>query len=94
MTLEEAIAKKENAVKLLEAHEDEYRLFYVKVANVRFKEDNGLTPSDYERKLEELRIEREFLRMKADAIHTEIKFLDEIIDLRNDIHTVLYEEDK
>lgn len=71
MTYEEAQAKKEKAVKLLESHEDEYRLFYVELQGIKTREE-----------VREAELKRKILDMKADAIHTELKFLDELIYYR------------
>lgn len=70
MTIEEIKTRKERAVKLLEAHADEYRLFYVELTNE--KEPTA-------EKIEQFKVKREQLEMKADAIHTQIRFLDELI---------------
>lgn len=85
MTYDEAVAKKEKVLKLLEAHEDEYRLFYAKVSAVKFGVDPGVNTASPEYLLGEFRTEWEFLRLKADTIHTELNYLDEIIALRKDI---------
>lgn len=67
MTLDEIKAKKEKAIKLLEAHEDEYRVFYAELTRIKGVEE-----------LRDAKTKREVLALKADVIHTEIKYLEEL----------------
>lgn len=70
MTIEELKKRKENAIKLLETHTDEYRLFYAELTN-----EKEPTPE----KIEKFKVKREQLEMKAEAIHTQIRYIDELI---------------
>lgn len=69
-TKEQLEQRKENALTMLDQHTDEYRTWYAKIA--------GLTdpkPSD----IADLKTQRALMDIKADAIHTQIRYLDELI---------------
>lgn len=69
-TLEQLEQRKENALMLLDQHTDEYRIWYAKIS--------GMTdpkPSD----IAELKTQRALMDIKADVIHTQIRYLDELI---------------
>lgn len=82
MTLDEVKAKKEKALKLLETHEDEYRVFYAELTKITTVEE-----------LRNAKVKRDILALKADTIHTEIRYLEELEDYRtpktNENETVL-----
>lgn len=69
-TKEQLEQRKENALMLLDYHTDEYRTWYAKIV--------GMTdpkPTD----IAELKTQRALMDIKADAIHTQIRYLDELI---------------
>ena len=70
-TVTELETRKGKALNLLESHADEYRLFYVELINCK-----DPTPQD----IESFKVKRDLLSLKADAIHTQIKYLDELIN--------------
>lgn len=69
-TKEQLENRKENALALLDAHADSYRVWYASIANL-----DAPTPAQFA----ELKSQRALMDMKGDAIHTQIKLLDELI---------------
>ena len=69
-TLEQLQNRKENALALLDAHADAYRVWYASIANL-----SAPTPAQFA----ELKSQRALMDLKGDAIHTQIKLLDELI---------------
>lgn len=78
-TKEQLENRKENALTMLDQHTDEYRTWYVKIASM-----TNPKPSD----IAELKTQRALMDIKADAIHTQIKLLDELIETYKTEETV------
>lgn len=73
-TKEQLENRKENALALLDSHADSYRVWYAKISGV-----TKPTPAE----LAEMKAERQLMDIKGDAIHTQIKLLDELLETYN-----------
>lgn len=71
MTLENLEERKAKALSLLDTHADEYRVFYSKVTGIKELTSEAIN---------QLKLEREQLSLKADVIHTQIQFIEELIE--------------
>lgn len=68
MTLEEARKKRDRAIDLLAAHEDQYRQLYVKAGNLKSNETN-----------QDFWFERSIAKVKSECIKDELEHLDLLI---------------
>ncbi len=69
-TKEQLEQRKENALALLDAHADSYRVWYASISSM-----TSPTPAQFA----ELKSQRALMDLKGDAIHTQINLLDELI---------------